>query len=116
MFLTLAPLLCLQPALLYIVPAVIGFLATHCIWNGDVKPVCSCNPLFMICVDYAITSMQRYSVNNFIQAQTGVFVLVGILRSPFFFNEKLLKAIICLKLLRAIANERAVFFQRLAIF
>lgn len=28
-----------QPALLYIVPAVIGFLAAHCIWNGDVKPV-----------------------------------------------------------------------------
>ena len=34
-----------QPALLYIVPAVIGFLATHCIWNGEVKPVCS-PPLF----------------------------------------------------------------------
>ncbi|MBA0745095.1 hypothetical protein Gogos_007686, partial [Gossypium gossypioides] len=28
-----------QPALLYIVPAVIGFLAAHCVWNGDVKPV-----------------------------------------------------------------------------
>ncbi|CAK9134624.1 unnamed protein product [Ilex paraguariensis] len=28
-----------QPALLYIVPAVIGFLATHCIWNGEVKPL-----------------------------------------------------------------------------
>ncbi|CAL5353984.1 unnamed protein product [Camellia sinensis] len=26
-----------RPALLYIVPAVIGFLAAHCIWNGDVK-------------------------------------------------------------------------------
>ncbi|GLU18888.1 hypothetical protein SLE2022_351650 [Rubroshorea leprosula] len=26
-----------QPALLYIVPAVIGFLAAHCIWNGEVK-------------------------------------------------------------------------------
>ncbi|XP_061336511.1 signal peptide peptidase-like [Gastrolobium bilobum] len=26
-----------QPALLYIVPSVIGFLAAHCIWNGDVK-------------------------------------------------------------------------------
>ncbi|XP_019415832.1 PREDICTED: signal peptide peptidase-like [Lupinus angustifolius] len=26
-----------QPALLYIVPAVIGFLAAHCLWNGDVK-------------------------------------------------------------------------------
>ena len=37
--------LCFQPALLYIVPAVIGFLATHCIWNGEVKPVCS-PPLF----------------------------------------------------------------------
>ncbi|KAI3762326.1 hypothetical protein L1987_52753 [Smallanthus sonchifolius] len=28
-----------QPALLYIVPAVIGFLAAHCIWNGEVKPL-----------------------------------------------------------------------------
>ncbi|CAN4119764.1 unnamed protein product [Withania somnifera] len=28
-----------RPALLYIVPAVIGFLAVHCIWNGDVKPL-----------------------------------------------------------------------------
>ncbi|OMO77220.1 Peptidase A22B, signal peptide peptidase [Corchorus capsularis] len=28
-----------QPALLYIVPSVIGFLATHCIWNGEVKPL-----------------------------------------------------------------------------
>ncbi|KAF3653684.1 Signal peptide peptidase 1 [Capsicum annuum] len=28
-----------QPALLYIVPAVIGFLSVHCIWNGDVKPL-----------------------------------------------------------------------------
>ncbi|KAH1252997.1 Signal peptide peptidase [Glycine max] len=26
-----------QPALLYIVPSVIGFLAAHCLWNGDVK-------------------------------------------------------------------------------
>lgn len=32
---------CIQPALLYIVPAVIGFLAAHCIWNGEVKQVCS---------------------------------------------------------------------------
>ncbi|XP_010544264.1 PREDICTED: signal peptide peptidase [Tarenaya hassleriana] len=28
-----------QPALLYIVPAVIGFLAVHCISNGDIKPL-----------------------------------------------------------------------------
>lgn len=28
-----------QPALLYIVPAVIGFLAVHVIWNHDVKPL-----------------------------------------------------------------------------
>ncbi|KAI3450029.1 hypothetical protein Pfo_006694 [Paulownia fortunei] len=28
-----------QPALLYIVPAVIGFLAAHCMWNGEVKPL-----------------------------------------------------------------------------
>ncbi|KAK9143374.1 hypothetical protein Syun_012774 [Stephania yunnanensis] len=28
-----------QPALLYIVPAVIGFMAVHCIWNGEVKPL-----------------------------------------------------------------------------
>lgn len=34
-----------QPALLYIVPSVIGFLAAHCIWNGEVKPVCT-SPLY----------------------------------------------------------------------
>ncbi|KAE8663792.1 Signal peptide peptidase 1 [Hibiscus syriacus] len=28
-----------QPALLYIVPSVIGFLAVHSIWNGEVKPL-----------------------------------------------------------------------------
>ncbi|KAK9125067.1 hypothetical protein Scep_013913 [Stephania cephalantha] len=28
-----------QPALLYIVPAVVGFTAVHCIWNGEVKPL-----------------------------------------------------------------------------
>ncbi|GAB4835274.1 hypothetical protein Ancab_000183 [Ancistrocladus abbreviatus] len=28
-----------QPALLYIVPAVIGFLAVHVLWNGEVKPL-----------------------------------------------------------------------------
>ncbi|XP_059665392.1 signal peptide peptidase [Cornus florida] len=28
-----------QPALLYIVPAVIGFLGIHCAWNGEVKPL-----------------------------------------------------------------------------
>lgn len=28
-----------QPALLYIVPAVIGFVAVHCIVNGEVKPL-----------------------------------------------------------------------------
>ncbi|XP_076940949.1 signal peptide peptidase-like [Bidens hawaiensis] len=28
-----------QPALLYIVPGVIGFLGAHCIWNGEVKPL-----------------------------------------------------------------------------
>ncbi|XP_074573154.1 signal peptide peptidase 2-like [Curcuma longa] len=28
-----------QPALLYIVPGVIGFLAVHCLWNGEVKPL-----------------------------------------------------------------------------
>ncbi|EPS60281.1 hypothetical protein M569_14522, partial [Genlisea aurea] len=28
-----------QPALLYIVPAVIGFMAVHTVWNGDVKQV-----------------------------------------------------------------------------
>jgi minor histocompatibility antigen H13 len=26
-----------QPALLYIVPAVISFLGTHCAWNGEFK-------------------------------------------------------------------------------
>lgn len=28
-----------QPALLYIVPGVIGFVAAHCLWNGEVKPL-----------------------------------------------------------------------------
>ncbi|KAH8498758.1 hypothetical protein H0E87_017619 [Populus deltoides] len=28
-----------QPALLYIVPAAIGFLAAHVVWNGEVKPL-----------------------------------------------------------------------------
>lgn len=28
-----------QPALLYIVPGVIGFVATHCLWRGEVKPL-----------------------------------------------------------------------------
>ncbi|XP_072988518.1 signal peptide peptidase 1 [Typha latifolia] len=28
-----------QPALLYIVPGVIGFVAVHCLWNGEVKPL-----------------------------------------------------------------------------
>ncbi|KAK1372763.1 Signal peptide peptidase [Heracleum sosnowskyi] len=28
-----------QPALLYIVPCVVGFLAFHCIWNGEVKQI-----------------------------------------------------------------------------
>ncbi|KAL9273713.1 Signal peptide peptidase-like protein [Drosera capensis] len=28
-----------QPALLYIVPAVIGFLAAHVLWNGEIKPL-----------------------------------------------------------------------------
>ncbi|CAN0858850.1 Signal peptide peptidase [Linum grandiflorum] len=28
-----------QPALLYIVPSVIGFLGAHVLWNGDVKPL-----------------------------------------------------------------------------
>lgn len=37
--LALCVLLLFQPALLYIVPAVIGFVAVHCIWNGDMKPV-----------------------------------------------------------------------------
>ncbi|XP_008790105.1 signal peptide peptidase 2-like [Phoenix dactylifera] len=28
-----------QPALLYIVPGVIGSMAVHCLWNGEVKPL-----------------------------------------------------------------------------
>ncbi|XP_048535159.1 signal peptide peptidase 1-like [Triticum urartu] len=28
-----------QPALLYIVPGVIGFVAVHCLWNAEVKPL-----------------------------------------------------------------------------
>lgn len=33
-------LVCFQPALLYIVPAAIGCLAAHVLWNGEVKQVC----------------------------------------------------------------------------
>ncbi|KAG9445888.1 hypothetical protein H6P81_012016 [Aristolochia fimbriata] len=32
-----------QPALLYIVPAVLGSIALHCIWNGEVKPLLEFN-------------------------------------------------------------------------
>ncbi|KAG6537411.1 signal peptide peptidase 2-like [Zingiber officinale] len=32
-----------QPALLYIVPGVIGFLAAHCLWNGEVKSLLEYN-------------------------------------------------------------------------
>ncbi|KAL1337841.1 hypothetical protein HN51_032536 [Arachis hypogaea] len=32
-----------QPALLYIVPCVIGFLAAHCLWNGEVKQLLDFN-------------------------------------------------------------------------
>uniref|UniRef100_A0A0E0L2Z7 Uncharacterized protein n=1 Tax=Oryza punctata TaxID=4537 RepID=A0A0E0L2Z7_ORYPU len=32
-----------QPALLYIVPGVIGFVAVHCMWNGEVKPLLEYN-------------------------------------------------------------------------
>uniref|UniRef100_A0A0E0DRV5 Peptidase A22B family protein n=1 Tax=Oryza meridionalis TaxID=40149 RepID=A0A0E0DRV5_9ORYZ len=32
-----------QPALLYIVPGVIGFVAVHCLWNGEVKPLLEYN-------------------------------------------------------------------------
>ncbi|KAK9147902.1 hypothetical protein Scep_006659 [Stephania cephalantha] len=40
-----------QPALLYIVPAVIGFMAVHCIWNGEVKPVSSFSrPVVLVAV------------------------------------------------------------------
>ncbi|WJX16916.1 hypothetical protein P8452_06894 [Trifolium repens] len=36
-----------QPALFYIVPAVIGFLAAHCIWNRDVKQLLAFDVLKM---------------------------------------------------------------------
>ncbi|PIN13900.1 hypothetical protein CDL12_13471 [Handroanthus impetiginosus] len=32
-----------QPALLHIVPCVIRFLAAHCLWNGEVKPLLAFN-------------------------------------------------------------------------
>lgn len=28
-----------QPALLYIVPGVLGFVGIHCLWNGEIKPL-----------------------------------------------------------------------------
>lgn len=40
----------LQPALLYIVPGVIGSVAVHCLWNGEVKPVCSLSCFSSVCV------------------------------------------------------------------
>lgn len=48
------PLVChMQPALLYIVPGVIGFLAAHCLWNGEANSVGSrslffCNVTFYV--------------------------------------------------------------------
>lgn len=44
-----------QPALLYIVPCVIGFLAVHTIFNGEVKQVClipSCSLIAIISVAF----------------------------------------------------------------
>lgn len=37
-----------QPALLYIVPGVVGFVAVHCLWNGEVKPVSSVHHTFWV--------------------------------------------------------------------
>ncbi|KAM3303610.1 signal peptide peptidase [Capsicum chacoense] len=51
-----------QPALLYIVPAVIGFLSVHCIWNGDVKPVRFLDNLFFpsLLADFAVYGPDLY--------------------------------------------------------
>ena len=40
--------LLVQPALLYIVPGVIGFVAAHCLWNGEVKEVKENNDAFTL--------------------------------------------------------------------
>lgn len=69
-----------QPALLYIVPAVIGFLAVHCIWNGDVKPVCfSWQSVFTksnswLCCLWLFTSIMLF---------TPIFLLHTLWRSDF---------------------------------
>lgn len=38
----------MQPALLYIVPGVIGIVGAHCLWNGDVKMVRTVSFLSMV--------------------------------------------------------------------
>ena len=53
-----------QPALLYIVPAAIGFLAAHVIWNGDIKPVCSI-PSMTLYLLLALTIILFYFLINF---------------------------------------------------
>ena len=50
-----------QPALLYIVPAVIGFLASHCVWNGDIKPVCFLLVLGFSCCKRKLQHNRRFS-------------------------------------------------------
>ncbi|XP_026402345.1 signal peptide peptidase-like isoform X2 [Papaver somniferum] len=44
-----------QPALLYIVPAVIGSLAVHCLWNGEVEELLA----FDLSKDQELSSRQK---------------------------------------------------------
>lgn len=56
-----------QPALLYIVPGVIGFLAVHCIWNGEIKPLLE--------FDESKTSAEASSVDSLSQDNVSAHVV-----------------------------------------
>ncbi|KAG6533103.1 hypothetical protein ZIOFF_006964 [Zingiber officinale] len=52
-----------QPALLYIVPGVIGFLAAHCLWNGEVKSVGS-RSLFFCSATFYVANFRLLEYNE----------------------------------------------------
>ena len=60
-----------QPALLYIVPAVIGFLASHCVWNGDIKPVC-----FLLLLAFNCSKRKLQHNRSFSKMLMGSFVFL----------------------------------------
>ncbi|KAL2941968.1 Signal peptide peptidase [Bienertia sinuspersici] len=71
-----------QPALLYIVPAAIGCLAVHVMWNGDIKPVCDF--LFSI---VAIHSILRFP---FLILRFGISYQQGVINSSLQDLEQML--------------------------